>query len=431
MANIESVSHETRVFEPPREFAAQANVTKAQFDQMNAIAAKDYSGFWAKLAQGELLWHKPFTQVARRIQRAVLQMVRGRRTQCVVQLPRSQSGERQCRKDRDHLRGRRRRGDARHVSRSLSSRLPFRQRAQVAGHQERRPRHRLHADVDRGRRRDAGMRAHRRHALGRLRRLFRQVAAGADHRRRRHRGDHRRRAGARRQAPAAQGDRRRGAGTRRLRSDRQRHRLPAHRRQGRVLRAARRVDARTRGEAGRHLRARVGGRRAPAVHPLYLGIDRQAEGRAAQFGRLSAVGDPDHEVDLRHQARGHVLVHRRHRLGHRPHVHHLRPAGGRRDRDRVRRHSHVSRRGPLLADHTEAQVLDLLYRADGDPLADQGLRRQSADRAEELRSVDRCACSAASASRSIPRHGCGTTTTWAAAAARSSTRSGRPKPAAT
>jgi acetyl-CoA synthetase len=62
MANIESVSHETRVFEPPREFAAQANVTKARFDQLNASAAKDYSGFWAKLAQDELLWHKPFSK---------------------------------------------------------------------------------------------------------------------------------------------------------------------------------------------------------------------------------------------------------------------------------------------------------------------------------------------------------------------------------
>ena len=62
MANIESVSNETRVFEPPREFAAQANVNRAQFEQMNAIAAKDYSGFWAKLAQGELHWHKPFTR---------------------------------------------------------------------------------------------------------------------------------------------------------------------------------------------------------------------------------------------------------------------------------------------------------------------------------------------------------------------------------
>jgi acetyl-CoA synthetase len=62
MANIESVSNETRVFEPPSAFAAQANVTKAQFEQMNAIAAKDYTGFWAKLAQGEVLWHKPFTR---------------------------------------------------------------------------------------------------------------------------------------------------------------------------------------------------------------------------------------------------------------------------------------------------------------------------------------------------------------------------------
>jgi acetyl-CoA synthetase len=62
MANIESVSHEARVFEPPREFAAQANVTKTQFEQMNAMAAKDYPGFWAKLAQSELQWHKPFTR---------------------------------------------------------------------------------------------------------------------------------------------------------------------------------------------------------------------------------------------------------------------------------------------------------------------------------------------------------------------------------
>ena len=62
MANIESVSHETRVFEPPREFAAQANVSKARFDQLNASAATDYPGFWAKLAQQELLWHKPFSK---------------------------------------------------------------------------------------------------------------------------------------------------------------------------------------------------------------------------------------------------------------------------------------------------------------------------------------------------------------------------------
>jgi len=62
MSTIESVSHERRIFEPPREFVAQANVKKADFDALNASAAADFSGFWAKLAREELLWHKPFTQ---------------------------------------------------------------------------------------------------------------------------------------------------------------------------------------------------------------------------------------------------------------------------------------------------------------------------------------------------------------------------------
>ena len=62
MSTIESVSHETRVFEPPRTFVAQANVGKADLDSLNAAAAADYPGFWAKLARDELLWHKPFTK---------------------------------------------------------------------------------------------------------------------------------------------------------------------------------------------------------------------------------------------------------------------------------------------------------------------------------------------------------------------------------
>jgi acetyl-CoA synthetase len=62
MSTIESVSNETRVFEPPRDFVAQANVSRADFDRLNAAAAADYSGFWAKLARENLLWHKPFTK---------------------------------------------------------------------------------------------------------------------------------------------------------------------------------------------------------------------------------------------------------------------------------------------------------------------------------------------------------------------------------
>jgi len=62
MSTIESVAHETRVFEPPPEFVAQANVNKAEFDRLNAAAAADFSGFWGKLARDTLLWHKPFTK---------------------------------------------------------------------------------------------------------------------------------------------------------------------------------------------------------------------------------------------------------------------------------------------------------------------------------------------------------------------------------
>jgi acetyl-CoA synthetase len=63
MSTIESVAHETRFFEPPKAFVAQANVDKAEFDRLNAAAASDFSGFWGKLARETVLWHKPFTTV--------------------------------------------------------------------------------------------------------------------------------------------------------------------------------------------------------------------------------------------------------------------------------------------------------------------------------------------------------------------------------
>src|SRR5438477_10072468 len=62
MAKIESIARESRVFPPPPAFVSQANVGKAEFDRLNAAVAADFSGFWAKLAREELLWHKPFTR---------------------------------------------------------------------------------------------------------------------------------------------------------------------------------------------------------------------------------------------------------------------------------------------------------------------------------------------------------------------------------
>jgi acetyl-CoA synthetase len=60
-ANIESVLHETRSFEPPPEFAAHARIGEAEAATMRAAAAADHVGFWADMARRTLHWHKPFT----------------------------------------------------------------------------------------------------------------------------------------------------------------------------------------------------------------------------------------------------------------------------------------------------------------------------------------------------------------------------------
>ncbi len=64
---------ENRVFTPPAEFAAKAAV--AGMDAYKALcdeAARDYEGFWGRLAREHLDWHKPFTHHPRRIEGAVL-----------------------------------------------------------------------------------------------------------------------------------------------------------------------------------------------------------------------------------------------------------------------------------------------------------------------------------------------------------------------
>jgi len=63
MSTIESVLQEHRVFEPASDWVAQANLSKADYDELVAAASADYAGYWAKLARDMLIWHKPFTQV--------------------------------------------------------------------------------------------------------------------------------------------------------------------------------------------------------------------------------------------------------------------------------------------------------------------------------------------------------------------------------
>ena len=63
MSNIESVLNEQRVFEPSAQFVKQANVAgMAGYKALSDAAAKDYEGFWGKLARETLHWKKPFTK---------------------------------------------------------------------------------------------------------------------------------------------------------------------------------------------------------------------------------------------------------------------------------------------------------------------------------------------------------------------------------
>lgn len=52
------------VYTPNASLAAQASIpSMTAYDALCADAAADYEGFWARLAQSNLDWHKPFTQV--------------------------------------------------------------------------------------------------------------------------------------------------------------------------------------------------------------------------------------------------------------------------------------------------------------------------------------------------------------------------------
>jgi acetyl-CoA synthetase len=60
---IDTVMQETRVFPPPKEFAARARIgSLAAYEKMWREAADDTEAFWGKLA-GELHWFRPFEKV--------------------------------------------------------------------------------------------------------------------------------------------------------------------------------------------------------------------------------------------------------------------------------------------------------------------------------------------------------------------------------
>ncbi len=104
------------------------------------------------------------------------------------------------------------------------------------------------------------------------------------------------------------------------------------------------------------------------LYLLYtLGHDREAEGDRAHDGRLPRRRRDDAPLHLRHQARLGLLVRGRHRLGHGPQLHRLRPALQRHHERHVRGNTRLPRQGSLVADHRALQGRHPLHRADGDP----------------------------------------------------------------
>ena len=175
-----------------------------------------------------------------------------------------------------------------------------------------------------------------------------------------------------------------------------------------------------------------------AEHPLFLlytsGSTGKPKGVQHSTGGylLHAALTMKWTFDL--SSRRHLLVHRRHRLGHGPHLRGLRPAGQWAARKSSSRASRPTRTPAASGSMIEKHKVTIFYTA---PTAIRALIKAAEGNAEvhpapATTSVVACACWARSASRSTPRPGM-----WyhrnvsAASAAPSSTPSGRPRPAAT
>ena len=419
MANIESVLQENRVFPPAptssrtRRFPAWTPTTRCA-PKPNATSRGSGRGWRANTC-----WHKPFTQVLDETKAPFYKWFADGQLNasynCLDAQPRRNGNA-----DKVAIIFEADDGKVTKVTyRDLhDARVPARQRHQVARHQEGRARRSSTCRCRSRRGRDAGLRAHRRDPLGRVRRLLGQercrsaiIDAGA--------------------TLVITADEQMRGGKRHCRSS------PSSTRPSRwaaakacatsssIERTGGAVpwDAKrdvwlhdVMGNQADDLRARMGRRRASAVHPLHVGLDRQAEGRAALHRRLPAVGRADDEVDVRHQAVGRLLVHRRRRLGHRPHLHRLRaarrPAPPRSMFEGVPTYPDAGRFWEMMpGPQGHASSTRRPPRSARSSRPTRPIRR----RTRPSTTCRACASSARSASRSIRKRGCGTTTTSAAA----------------
>ena len=256
-------------------------------------------------------------QRALRVGAAVREVVPRRQAECLLQLRRPARRGGQGRQGRVLLGGRAGgRTPHDHLRRPAARGRPLRERPEGAGRREKHARRDLHGDGSGAADRDARLRPPRRAAHGRLRRFLCGFALRPAQRYGVRGSDHAGRGLARRQEGAAQAERGRG---RRPVAARPESRRPAPNRRRRPLRRlTRRLVARRCGGQERRprLRAmRADGCGGPALSPLHVRYDREAEGHRAHDRRLSRRSGDDAPLHLRRQARLDLLVCRRRRLG--------------------------------------------------------------------------------------------------------------------
>ena len=64
MSENQSLMQEHRIFAPPPEFAKNAAISSmAAYQALSDEAARDYEGFWGRLARETLEWHQPFSKI--------------------------------------------------------------------------------------------------------------------------------------------------------------------------------------------------------------------------------------------------------------------------------------------------------------------------------------------------------------------------------
>ena len=177
-------------FPPPEDFRKQALITD---ESMYEEAASDLEGFWSRQAEELIDWIEKPSQTLDESERSLLQVVRGRHAERLLQLPRPPRRGRQRRPGRLPLARGGGRGARHHLRRAPPRRAALRKRAQGPRHRQGRRRRHLPADDPGGRGRDARLRPHRRPAQRRLRRVLPGGRSRADGVLRRQGPDHGRR----------------------------------------------------------------------------------------------------------------------------------------------------------------------------------------------------------------------------------------------